>query len=138
MRIGVALSMLLVLALPLGGCGRETRHDVRVSIEEIASISAEGALMADDLSKGRTKTTFVRVHGEDLSSQAEHEAEKLNDAPIDPALDQRRQRAIVLAGDIGGAIDDMRVSPQDRAKARDSEQKLQRWADEASKIAGSM
>ena len=138
MRVGVALSMLLMLALPLAGCGRETRHDVRVSIEEIASISAEGALMADDLSKGRTKTTFVRVHGDDLSSQAEHEAEKLNDAPIDPALDQRRQRAIVLAGDIGGAIDDMRVSPQDRVKARDSEKKLQQWADEASKIAESM
>jgi hypothetical protein len=126
------------IALALTGCGRETRHDVRVSIEQIASISAEGALMADDLSKGRTKTTFVRVHGDDLSSQAEHESEKLNDAPIDPDLDARRERAIELAGDIGGAIDQMRVSPQDRAQARDNELKLQRWADEARKIADSI
>jgi hypothetical protein len=111
---------------------------VRISVEQIASISAEGALMADDLSKGRTKTTFVRVHGNDLSSQAEHEAEKLNDDPIDPSLDRRVQKAIGLAGDIGGAIDDMRVSPQDRGQARDSEQKLQQWADEARKLAESM
>ena len=138
MRTAVALSLLAMLAAPLSGCGRETRHDVRISVEEIASIAAEGSLMADDLSNGRTKTTFVRVHGNDLSSQAQHEAEKLNDAPIDPDLDARRQRAIVLAGDIGGAIDDMRVSPQDRTQARDSEQKLQQWADEASKIAESM
>jgi hypothetical protein len=138
MRGTPVLSLLLVCAAPLTGCGRETRHDVRISIEQIASISAEGALMADDLSKGRTKTTFVRVHGNDLSSQAEHEAEKLNDAPIAPELKSRAQAAIKLAGDIGGAIDDMRVSPQDRGQARDDELKLQRWADEARKIAESM
>jgi hypothetical protein len=133
-----ALGLIAALVVALTGCGRETRHDVRISVEEIASISAEGALMADDLSKGRTKTTFVRVHGEDLSSQAEHESEKLNDAPIDPDLDARRQRAIQLASDIGGAIDNMRVSPQDRTQARENELKLQRWADEARKIADSI
>jgi hypothetical protein len=137
-RIALGLALATALALPLTGCGRETRHDVRISIEQISSIAAEGALMADDLSKGRTKTTFFRVHGEELSAQAEHESEKLNDAPIAPDLDARRQRAINLASDIGGAIDDMRVSPQDRTQARENELKLQRWADEARKIADSI
>ena len=94
--------------------------------------------MADDLARGRTKTTFVRVHGEELSAQAEHEAEKLNDAPVDPALHARIQKAIGLSSEIGGAIDDMRVSPQDRLKARQAQQDLQKWADEARKIAGSI
>ncbi|MEA2435831.1 MAG: hypothetical protein QOF65_387 [Thermoleophilaceae bacterium] len=94
--------------------------------------------MADDLARGRTKTTFVRVHGEELSAQAEHEAEKLNDAPVDPALHARIEKAIGLASEVGGSIDDMRVSPHDRQQARQAEQDLKKWADEANKIADSI
>jgi hypothetical protein len=132
-----ALCLVAVASL-MSGCGRESRHDVRVSVEQISSISAEGALMADDLSKGRTKTTFVRVHGQDLSDQAQHEAEKLNDAPVDPDLVGRVDKAVQLAGDVGGAIDDMRTQPKDRAQARESEQKLQQWAEQARKLADSI
>jgi hypothetical protein len=134
-----AVALLLALTTTLGtGCGRETNHDVRVSIEQIASIASEGSLMADDLGRGRTKTTYVRVHGEELSSQAEHEAEKLNDAPVDPALHDRIDKAIGLSSEIGGAIDDMRVSPQDRKAAQKAAQDLRKWADEANKIADSI
>ncbi|MCA1689525.1 MAG: hypothetical protein LC720_03505 [Actinobacteria bacterium] len=127
-----------VLAASVAGCGREPRHQVRVSIEQIASISAEGALMADDLARGRTKTTFVRVHGSELSAQAQHEAEKLNDAPVAPDLQGRIQAAIKLASDIGGAIDELRTSPQDRAQAREDQVKLRHWADVAGKLAMSV
>jgi hypothetical protein len=134
-----AAALLLALTATLAtGCGRETNHDVRVSIEQIASIASEGSLMADDLARGRTKTTYVRVHGEELSSQAEHEAEKLNDAPVDPALHDRIDKAIGLSSEIGGAIDDMRVSPQDRQAAQQAAQDLRKWADEANKIADSI
>jgi hypothetical protein len=138
MRALAVAAVLAVAGAGAAGCGRESRHDVRASVQQIASISAEGALMADDLSKGRTKTTYVRVHGDELSSQAEHEAEKLNDAPVDPAIKGRVQRAIQLAGDVGGAIDDLRTSPHDRAQARDAELLLRRWAEEARKVAGSL
>lgn len=37
--------------------------------------------MADDVARQRSKVTFVRVHGAELSAQAEHEAEKLKDDP---------------------------------------------------------
>jgi hypothetical protein len=134
----IALGVAAALVWPLSGCGRETNHDVRVSIEQIASIGSEGSLMADDLARGRTKTTYVRVHGEELSSQAEHEAEKLNDAPVDPALHARIDKAIGLSSEIGGAIDDMRTNPQDRQVARQAQQNLKKWADEAQKIAGSI
>ena len=138
MRRAAALAVLISLTISLAACGRETNHDVRVSIEQISSIGSEGSLMADDLARGRTKTTYVRVHGEELSSQAEHEAEKLNDAPVDPALHARIKKAIGLSSEIGGAIDDMRVSPQDRQAARQAQQDLKKWADEARKIADSI
>jgi hypothetical protein len=130
--------IVLVLVLVLAGCGREPRHQVRVSIEQLASISAEGSLMAYDLAHGRTKTTFVRVHGEELSAQAEHEAERLSDDPVAPDLDARIKVAVKLAADIGGAIDELRVSPDDRGQAAQDEAKLRGWADQAGKLAESI
>jgi hypothetical protein len=139
MRV-VAASLLVIgaLAAPLAACGREAPHQVRLSVEQISSIAAEGALMADDVARARSKTTFVRVHGEDLSSQAQHEAEKLNDDPISPDLHGRVKAAIKLAGDIGSAIDDLRTSPQDRTQARMDASKLRSWSDQARKLAESI
>jgi hypothetical protein len=130
-----AVLALIALAVPLTACGRASSTGVQAGIKQLASISAEGALMADDVARGRTKTTFVRVHGAELSAQAEHEAEKLNDDPVAPKLVQPIRTAIELSADISGAIDDLRVSPQDREQARESEQKLDHWADEAGKLA---
>jgi hypothetical protein len=138
MPVTRALSLLLVaVAVSVGGCGRAGRQGVRAGIEQLASISAEGALMAEDVARGRTKTTFVRVHGGELSAQAEHEAEKLGDDPVAPKLEQPIHMAIELSADISGAIDDLRVSPQDREQARESEHKLLHWAQEAGKLAES-
>jgi hypothetical protein len=108
---------------------------VRAGIVEIASIAAESALMADDLARGRSKITFIRVHGAELSAQAQHEAEKLNDDPVAPRLKSPIDTAITLASDIGGAIDEMRVSPQDRRQAREDEAKLRDWSLKARKLA---
>jgi hypothetical protein len=127
--------LLVPVVLSLGACGRAHKPGVRAGIEQIASISAESALMADDLARGRSKTTFIRVHGAELSAQAEHEAEKLNDAPVAPSLKSPIETAITLASDVGGAIDEMRVSPQDRQQAREDRAKLHRWALEARMLA---
>jgi hypothetical protein len=137
-RIAVLIALVGALVTPLVACGREERHQVQLGIEQLSSIAAEGALMADDLARDRTKTTFVRVHGEELSSQAQHEAEKLNDDPVDPDLHGRIQKAIQLASNIGSAIDELRTSPQDRNQAGRDATKLRRLADEARKVANSI
>jgi hypothetical protein len=136
-RALVAVALFAGSLAPLA-CGGEARHDVGQGVQQLASISAEGALMADDLARGRTKTTFVRVHGGELSAQAEHESEKLNDAPVADDLEGRVQAAIMLASKIGGAIDDLRTSPQDRQQARQDREKLSRWSDAADKLANSI
>lgn len=132
----LAASLLLIsVALSLVACGRASKVGVRAGIEQLASISAEGALMAEGVTRGRSKTTFVRVHGAELSAQAQHEAEKLNDDPVAPALKGRIGAAIRLASDIGGAIDDLRTSPQDRQQASQDEAKLRHWAQKAAGLA---
>jgi hypothetical protein len=123
-----------VVVLP-SACGQAHKPGVRAGIEEIASISAEGALMANDLARARAKITFVRVHGAELSAQAQHEAEKLNDDPVAASLKGPIETAITLASDIGGAIDEMRVSPQDRQQAREDQAKLHHWALKAKMLA---
>lgn len=134
------LAVLGVLAFvtSLSACGRASSSGVGAGIKQLASISAEGALMADDVAQQRSKVTFVRVHGAELSAEAEHEAEKLNDDPVTPKLKQPIHTAIELSADISGAIDDLRVSPQDREQARESEHKLLQWAAEAGKLAESL
>jgi hypothetical protein len=122
----------------VAGCGLDHRLQVRVGIEQLTSIAAEGALMADDLVRGRTTTTFLRVHGNELSAQAQHEAEKLNDDFIPRGLEARAKVAIRLASEVGGAIDDLRTSPQDVDQARQDRAELRRWAAQANRLADSI
>ncbi|HST54353.1 MAG TPA: hypothetical protein VLJ42_00460 [Solirubrobacteraceae bacterium] len=126
------------MAALLGACGRATHLGVRAGIDQLASISAEGALMADDVARARTKTTFVRVHGAELSAQAEHEAEKLSDDPVSPRLRSPVQAALKLASDIGAAIYDLRVAPKDREQAREIGSKLRHWSAEARALADTL
>lgn len=135
MRRLTAPSAVICIAVTLAACGRAGSTGVRAGVEQLASISAEGSLMADDVARRRSKVTFVRVHGAELSAQAEHEAEKLNDDPVAPKLEQPIHTAIELSADISSAIDDLRVSPQDRGQALESKRKLRSWADEARKLA---
>jgi hypothetical protein len=130
-----AAPVVICLAIAFTACGQAGSWGVRAGIEQLASISAEGSLIADDVARQRTKTTFVRVHGGELSAQAEHEAEKLNDDPVASNLKRPIHTAIELSADISGAIDDLRVSPQDREQAVESERKLRHWAGDARKLA---
>ena len=129
---------LLAVSLCLGGCGNMGRTGMRASIAQLTSIAAEGALMAQDLADDRTKTTFVRTHGEELSSQAEHEAEKLNDTPLDRGLGAIRAKAIGLASAIGNAIDGLRTAPHDRRSASQAAHDLKALSARAMKLGNSV
>jgi hypothetical protein len=131
----VSILLFVSAAVSFGGCGQAGESGIQAGIEQIASISDEGSLLAEGVARTRTKTTFVRVHGAELSAQAEHEAEKLSDAPASPGLKGSIQAAIELAAEISSAIEAVRVSPHDRLRARVSEANLRRWARRAATLA---
>jgi len=137
-RVIASVCLLVGLVMCVAGCGIDRRQQALVSVEQLTSIAAEGALMADDLVRQRTTTTFVRVHGDELSAQAQHEAEKLNDDSIPNDLKARAQDAIKLASEIGGAIDELRTSPQDRGQDRRDWAKLRQWSAEAYRLGNSI
>ncbi|MEA2134794.1 MAG: hypothetical protein QOC68_2703 [Solirubrobacteraceae bacterium] len=139
MRCAPVVLMLAASALALSGCryGQYSDVDLQASVKALQSIAAEGSLMANDAARGRSMTTFMRTHGQDLSDQAEHEAEKMSDAPLAPGIEKRVAKAISLASDIGSSIDDLRVNPRQRKAAVTAAKDLQSYARQVQQLGGS-
>jgi hypothetical protein len=122
-------------ATALAGCGPLDREEFTRGVKTIRSLSAEGALIADGAARDRTKITFVRVHAADLSDEAQHESEKLHDATPSRSLPDRDvARAILIAGDAGSALDDLRVAPDDPVAAEKARAELLKATRDASDL----
>jgi hypothetical protein len=131
-----AAAITFLASLALGGCGQLKVDELTRGVKTLRSIAAEGALMADDVARDRTKVTFVRVHGAELSESAGHEAEKLNDSQRPADLDPEVKEAIQIAEAESDAIDKLRVAPGDRAQARDQRAELRHQAVRANQLVG--
>jgi hypothetical protein len=132
---------LVTVAVALGvvGCGGPIEHDeLERAVRTLGATAAEGRLVALDVVEDRTKVTFVRVHCAELADDAEHLAEKLNDAQARPDVAGFKDKAVKLAQDIDSALGDLRVSPTDRALARTVERKLDALAKRADDLAGGL
>jgi hypothetical protein len=136
----VLLAVLGVMAAALGGCGGPiTPGELSRSIETLESTAAEGALLADDVARDRSKATFVRVHARDLSDVVVHEAEKLNDAQADRAdVAAAKTKALDLADRIDTALGQIQVAPDSETDGRKSTAALARLSEEAKKLAGGL
>lgn len=127
--------VLVVIATAVVGCGGPIEHDeLERGVSTLGAAAAEGRLVALDVVEDRTKTTFVRVHSAALADQAQHEAEKLNDAEATGELRARKAEALKLAQDIDAALSDLRVAPSDRRAARDVERRLDALSQRAERL----
>lgn len=131
-----ALALALLLALP--GCGDLKTDELTRGVKTLRSIAAEGALLADDVTRDRTKATFVRVHGAELSEEAAHEAEKLNDAERPAKLDRAVRRAIQIAEAESDALDQLQVAPGNRTRAEGVRAELRHQAVRANNLVGDL
>jgi hypothetical protein len=94
-----------------------TDDELQRAVQSLGATASEGRLVALDAVEDRTKVTFERVELRDLSDDAEHEAEKLNDAQPQSA-NAVKARAVKLAQDISAALGDLQVAPADHEVAR--------------------
>jgi len=135
-RLGTFV-VLAVSAAPFVGCGGAiTPDELSRSIGTLESTAAEGALLAKDVARDRTKATFARVHARDLSDVVDHEAEKLNDAQADRSdVAAAKSDAIDLADRIGTALGQIQTAPGDERGGRTAEQALNRLSEDAGKLA---
>lgn len=135
----IALGVSLGIVASLSGCGPLDRAELQRQVASVEAVSSEGALLAHQVGLDRTKDTFVRVHAEELASQMDHTSAKLretseeNEIPAD--LQQPSQRAVRLAQDASGALQQLELNPGQSGLARDLERKLDRTANAAGNLA---
>lgn len=114
----VTAAFAAVAVFPLSGCGGAMRpEELARSVDTLASSAAEGALVARDLARDRTKNTFVRARMRELGETVDHEAEKLSDATAQDAISGKKTEAVKLAEDISNALGEVQVSIENRDRA---------------------
>ena len=108
------------------------------SVDTLSSSAAEGTLLARDVARGRTKTTFARVHARELGDTVDHEAEKLADATPSQGIGGRKAAAVRLAGEISQTLGDLQVRPDDRSTGRDAAERLDDLGRRATRLSESL
>jgi hypothetical protein len=117
------------------GCGDSLdRAGLRRSSERIASLAAEGQLLGDDVSRDRTRPSFVRAHARELAGAADGQAERLADGSVSGDLAPARDLALVLALRVSRRLTDLQVRPADRATGLRASRELGRFAAAARRL----
>jgi hypothetical protein len=127
-----AVAAAVAVLIAGSGCGDLSRGELQRGVESLSALAAQGRLLGDGVARDRTKLTYTRVMSRTLGEQAQHEAEKLQDADVQFGLDERRDRAVTLAGDIAEEYSRLQTFPADETigrHVRDSMLALQRHAD---------
>jgi|SRR5215208_2623520 len=125
MRRRALAGVVLAGVLCLCGCGGAIQPDeLSRSIQSLESSAAEGALLAHDVARDRTKATFVRAHARELGETVDHEAEKLNDADAEAGVAATKVRAIDLADRISAALGRIQIAPGSETEGRAAEETL--------------
>ena len=118
------------------GCGGLMQPDeLARSIGTLESSAAEGALLARDVARDRTKATFARAHARELGEAVDHEAEKLQDASADGEVRVRKSAAVDLAGRVSEALGKIQTAPGSEEEGRSAERALRHLGDRAARLA---
>jgi hypothetical protein len=105
------------------------------SIGTLESAATEGALLASDVARDRTKATFARVHARELGETVVHEAEKLNDAEAEGGVASKKVKAIDLADRISAELGRIQIAPGSEIEGRGAEENLDRLSKQAGQLA---
>ena len=108
------------------------------SVQTLQSAASEGALLAHDVARNRTKATFVRVHSRDLSETVDHEAEKLSDADANGEVAVRKSQAVDLANRISQALGRLQDSPGVESEGAAAERELRSSAKRAAGVSDAL
>jgi len=131
-------ALILAAALLCTGCGGGELSASALSkqAKSVSSLAAEGALLAQDSSAGKTTRTFSRVHSSDLHKTASKTAATLASAKTKPALESELHELASIAQRISNDLD--RLGSASKSEQRSLGTELQRAADQSNRIAESL
>jgi hypothetical protein len=134
-----SMAAAITAAIALSACGGPMRPDeLAGSVDTLTSAAAEGAVVARDVARDRTKTTFARVRARELGETVDHEAEKLSDATPQERIADEKTAAVKLATAISEVLGDIQTSPADRAAAAEAGRKLDDLSKRAQELSKSL
>jgi len=130
----VALGLLL---LSLAGCngGTVDRHALKRDAEKVGSLATEGALLANDVSRGASTKSFARVHAQELSGAASDLEDSLAERPTSPGITADVRKLSKLAGKVSRQLEQLHLHPTDRTIAASLKEPLMDDADAADELA---
>jgi hypothetical protein len=133
----IARVALALLVFVLAGCngGTVDRHALKRDAEKVGSLATEGGLLANDVSRGASTKSFVRVHAQELSSAASGFADSLAKRPTSPGIASDVRKLSKLAGKVSRELEQLHLHPTDRDVAKSLKQPLMDDADAADKLA---
>jgi paraquat-inducible protein B len=121
--VRVVLTLALAAVAATAGCG--VPHELSKQAEQVASVAAEGALLAHDAAEGDTTETFTSEHAAALRQLVEE---------LRPSIEQRELEQVVE--DVSVALEELVETPGDRTRAGMLERKLEGAAAAANELAG--
>ncbi|HWI22760.1 MAG TPA: hypothetical protein VNT22_09125 [Baekduia sp.] len=134
-----ATCLALITASVAAGCGPGAgpikRDELERGVKTLAAVSAAGKVLTEGVIADSTKTTVVRVNARELSEEATHEAEKLQDAEAAGPVVGFKSEAVTIAQQIAAALGDLQVAAKDPDVARDVRQRLEELGHRADRLA---
>jgi hypothetical protein len=126
-----------VLALVLSGCngGTVDKHALKRDAEKLGSLANEGGLLANDVSKGRSTKSFVRVHAQEMARAASDLQDALGKRPTSLGITADVRKLSRLAGKVSRELERLHLHPTSRTIARSLEQPLEEDVAAADKLA---
>lgn len=126
---------LVLAATSCGGGGALSEKSLQTQAAAIQSLAAEGALVAGGAAEGRTTDVFVRVHSDDLLTEARKVEDKLASESAGGTLERKRRRSERLAGRVAEELERLHRAPGDRALAARLKSLLEHDAENAKRLA---
>src|ERR671930_2713660 len=95
-------AVFVLSAFVLAGCngGTVDRHALKQDSDAIDGLACEGALLANDVSKGASTLYFARVHADELAVRASHFADALATRPTLAVIESKVREEARQAGRI--------------------------------------
>ena len=133
----IARAALALLVFALAGCngGTVDLHALKRDAEKVGSLATEGALLANDVSRGASTKSFTRVHAQELSGAASDLEDSLAERPTSPGITADVRRLSKLAGKVSQELEQLHLHPTDRSVAGSLEQPLMDDAAAADELA---
>jgi hypothetical protein len=120
--VQVRRSFAVGVAVLAAGCAAPSEPTKQAA--EVASVAAEGALLAHDAAEGDTFRSFTRVHAKALEERL---------AQLEPKTDDGQVAALLAR--VAGALERLADDPGDRERAAMLEHELEAAANDAEQLA---